>query len=191
MKKLVLATTNKNKVKEIQDILGRYDIEVVTPPDGFDPIEDGDDFSENAYKKAFEAAKLMNLPALADDSGLEIDALNGAPGIYSARYAQTDSERIDRILRELKDVRVEERTAQFTCAMVVVAPDGTTLFGGKGHCKGIIINERLGDHGFGYDPVFFIPELNKTMAELTMDEKNQISHRSKALKQVIQWLIIN
>ena len=188
IKKLVLATNNKNKVIEIKSLLSGKDITVVEVDKDFDPEETGTNFEENAYIKAYEAAKLMNLPALADDSGLEVDALGGKPGIYSSRYAENDSKRIERVLTELKNVPKEERTARFICSVALVAPDGTTLKNCIGKCEGYIIEECKGNNGFGYDPVFFIPELNKTMAELSLDEKNTVSHRSKALNCMIKWL---
>ena len=188
MDKIVLATKNKGKLFEIHDLLKNIDIEALEIQGHFSPIEDGATFSENAYKKAFAAAKIMKLPAVADDSGLEIDVLDGEPGIYSARYAENDEKRIERVLSELRDVPAEYRTARFTCAMVLVGADGKILHACRGYCEGLIIDEKRGTNGFGYDPVFYIPELDKTMAELTLDEKNRISHRSKALKDMIEWL---
>jgi len=191
MKKLVLATKNKNKVAEINDILKTLDIQVVELKGEFNPDESGSTFLENAYIKAYEAAKLTGMPALADDSGLVIDALGGRPGIYSARYADHTQKRNEKVLKELKEVPSDKRTARFVCAMVVVDPSGKTLHSCEGICEGIIINEYRGTNGFGYDPIFFMPELNKTMAELTLDEKNNYSHRSKALKCIIEWLSQN
>ncbi len=190
MKKIVLATGNKNKVKEIQALVEQLGLalEIISAPESFDPEETGKTFEENALIKAKEAAKLLNLPALADDSGLEIDALQGAPGIYSSRYAETNDGRIDRVIKELKNVSQDEKTARFTCSMVFVDGNGKTLKTCKGHCEGMIIDERRGSQGFGYDPIFFIPELNKTLAQIPMNEKNKISHRSNALKCMIEWL---
>jgi len=188
MKRLVLATKNKNKVTEINNLLINTGIQLEEIKGNFDPAETGKSFEENAYIKAYEAAKLTNLPALADDSGLVIDALNGMPGIYSARYAENSQKRIDRVLSELKEIEPKKRTARFVCCMVIVDPSGEILHSCSGSCEGIIIDEQKGSNGFGYDPIFFLPEINKTMAELTLEEKNNLSHRSKALKCTIDWL---
>lgn len=190
MQKLVLATGNLNKVKEVQAKLlaEGIEIEIIQVKQPFDPEENGKTFSENAYIKAYEAAKIMNMPALADDSGLCIDALDGAPGLYSARYAETSEKRIERVLNELKNVPLPQRKAHFTCALSLVKPNGDIIFSCEGICEGLITIEQKGKQGFGYDPVFYIPELNKTMAELTMDEKNKLSHRSNALSKFFEWL---
>jgi len=188
MKKIVLATGNKDKIKEINDLLTGTNIEAIPVSDVFNPEETGTTFEENAYIKAFEAAKIHKIPALADDSGLVVDALNGAPGIYSSRYAQDTASRIKRVLDEMKDVPYEKRTARFVCSMVVVDPEGNILKSCTGKCEGKIITELRGEQGFGYDPIFFIPELNRTMAELTMEEKNRISHRSNALRCILDWI---
>jgi XTP/dITP diphosphohydrolase len=188
MFQLVIATGNKNKVIEIKSLLDKSNVQIVEIQGEFDPEETGNTFEENAYIKAYEAAKMMNLPALADDSGLVVDALNGMPGIYSARYAENTELRIQRVLNELKDFEPNKRTARFVCSMVIVNPAGEVLFSGTGTCEGLIIGQKIGLNGFGYDPIFFIPELNKTMAELSLEEKNIYSHRGKALKSVINWL---
>jgi XTP/dITP diphosphohydrolase len=190
LNKFVLATGNQDKVKEIQAKLREQDIniEIIQVKQPFEVEENGKTFSENAYIKAYEAAKIMNLPALADDSGLCIDALNGEPGIFSSRYADTTQKRIEKVLDNLKNVPLQKRTAHFICAMVLVTPDGDVLFSGEGKCDGIIIDELKGKQGFGYDPIFYIPALNKTMAELSMDEKNKLSHRSAALSKFVLWL---
>lgn len=189
MKKLVIATGNKNKVKEIKSKLEENNIkvELITVDQPFNPEETGVKFSQNAYIKAYAAAKKMNMPAIGDDSGLCIDALAGEPGIYSARYADTNEERIQKVLDELKDVPREKRTAHFVSALAVVDPAGETLYSCEGKCEGIILDELKGNNGFGYDPIFYIPELAKTMAELDMKEKNRVSHRSDALNQFIEW----
>jgi len=188
MNKLVLATKNKNKVIEINNLLKNTGIQIEEIKGDFNPVESGSTFEENAYIKGFEAAKLTNMPALADDSGLIVDSLNGMPGIYSARYAENTQKRIDKVLTELKDVAPDKRTARFVCSMVIVAPSGETLYSCTGKCEGIILDEQKGEHGFGYDPIFLLPEFNKTMAELTLEQKNNYSHRSKALKCMIEWL---
>lgn len=185
---VVIASTNNNKIKEMQDILKNISIKAEGIQDDFDVEETGTTFYENAYIKAFEAAKMLNKPALADDSGLVVDALNGAPGVYSARYAENDQKRIERVIQELKNYKPFEKTARFVCSMVLVNPDGEVLHACEGKCEGFIVNKPKGEHGFGYDPVFYLPELGLTMAELSMEEKNKVSHRSKALKCMIEWL---
>jgi XTP/dITP diphosphohydrolase len=195
---LVLATTNKNKIKEFKHLLNDFEIEVRSLSD-FGPIpeaiEDGASFDENAYKKAHHTARVLGLPAIADDSGLVVEALNGAPGVYSARYAgddATDDENTEKLLTNLKDH--SNRKAFFKCVLSIAVPSGPALTY-EGECHGTIIDEKRGENGFGYDPVFFCEEFGKTFAELTMDEKGQISHRGKALSElqseiekVIKWL---
>lgn len=185
MKRIVLATQNENKLKEMQAIFKHFNIQIINPPNDFDPIEDGKTFFENSLIKAKAASILMNLPALADDSGLEIEALGGEPGIYSARWAPTHSQRIQKALTSLENE--DNRKAQFVCTMTLTDENGELLHTTKGICKGEILKEEKGSGGFGYDPIFFIPELGKTMAELTMDEKNKISHRSIALREMIAF----
>lgn len=189
--KIVLASSNKHKVQEINDIVKtKYgkecDIEFVLPPEGFDPIEDGKTFEENSRIKAMEAWKLTKSWALADDSGLCIKSLNGAPGLYSARYAETPQKRIERVLTEMKDKT--DRTAEFVCAMTLINPQGEVAFACKGICKGSITQEPAGSNGFGYDPIFLVEGRTTTMAELSEEEKNQISHRSQALNQLLDVL---
>lgn len=188
LNKLVFATKNKNKLAEVADILKDTGVLICGVEGKFDPEETGKTFEENAYIKAYEAAKIMGIPAFGDDSGLVVDALDGRPGIYSSRYAETDEKRIAKLIDELKNTPYERCTARFVCAMVVVNPVGEVLYSCQGTCEGNIINTPKGNNGFGYDPIFFIPEKNATMAELSMEEKNQISHRSKALKQLIEWI---
>lgn len=189
--KIVLASSNKHKVQEINDIVKtKYgkecDIEFVLPPEGFDPIEDGKTFEENSRIKAMEAWKLTKSWALADDSGLCIKSLNGAPGLYSARYAETPQKRIERVLTEMKDKT--DRTAEFVCAMTLINPQGEVAFACKGICKGSITQEPAGSNGFGYDPIFLVEGRTTTMAELSEEEKNRISHRSQALNQILDVL---
>ena len=189
--KIVLASSNKHKVQEINDIVKtKYgkecNIEFVLPPEGFDPIEDGKTFEENSRIKAMEAWKLTKSWALADDSGLCIKSLNGAPGLYSARYAETPQKRIERVLTEMKDKT--DRTAEFVCAMTLINPQGEVAFACKGICKGSITQEPAGSNGFGYDPIFLVEGRTTTMAELSEEEKNQISHRSQALNQLLDVL---
>lgn len=187
--KLVFATKNKNKLAEVINILKNTGVSICGVEGEFDPEETGITFEENAYIKAYEAAKIMDMSAFGDDSGLVVDALDGRPGVYSSRYAENDQKRIEKLLEELKEVPHEKRTARFICSMVVVNPEGETLFACQGICEGLIIDSSKGTNGFGYDPIFFIPEKNATMAELTMDEKNTVSHRGKALKKIIEWLL--
>jgi XTP/dITP diphosphohydrolase len=186
--KLVLATKNKNKVREITDkfsgikgmeLLSLLDFE--SPPD---ILEDGVTFTDNALKKARGICLFTSLPSLADDSGLVIDALGGAPGVYSARYGGeklTDFDRNELVLSKMKDVPDGNRTARFVCVIAAVFPDGTELIS-EGMCEGVIADGMLGDNGFGYDPVFYLPERGKTMAEIPLSEKNRISHRAAALE---------
>ncbi|MBO5737912.1 RdgB/HAM1 family non-canonical purine NTP pyrophosphatase [bacterium] len=184
--KIVLATSNSHKVKEINLLVEGLDIEFVLPPDDFDPVEDGKTFEENSLIKAREAWKLSRNWVLADDSGLCIDSLNGAPGIHSARYADTPQARIDRVLTEMKSLK--NRTARFKCAMTLINPDGEVAFSYLGVCEGSIITEQRGVNGFGYDPIFLVDGLNQTMAEVSEEMKNKISHRGKALKKVLEYL---
>ncbi len=184
--KIVLASSNEHKVKEINSIANGYGIEFILPPDGFDPIEDGTTFEENSYIKAHAAWAITKNWALADDSGLCINALDGKPGIYSARYAETPQKRIERVLEELESI--EDRTAHFACAMTLLNPDGEIAFTYTGICEGSIITEQRGSHGFGYDPIFLLKGSDKTIAELSDEEKNKISHRSKALNAVLNYL---
>lgn len=188
IKKLVLATNNRNKIVEIQDILKNLAISVEEAGNNFNPEENGKTFEENAFIKAYAAAKLKNIPALADDSGLEVDALDGKPGIYSSRYGENDEKRINRVLKELQSIPPEKRTASFVCSMVIVSSKAEIIYSCTASVKGYITDKPRGNNGFGYDPIFFIPELNKTMAELSFEEKNSISHRSKALNCIIDFL---
>lgn len=188
MQKIVLATSNPHKVEEINAITKDFGIEFTMPPEGFDPIEDADTFEENALLKAKEAAKLTNMPALADDSGLCVYALDGGPGIYSARYADTPKGRIERLLNELKDVPENKRGAHFVCAMALVDKNGETLFLDRGECHGKIGFEAKGTNGFGYDPVFIVDGGDLTIAQLPEEEKNRISHRAVALEKFLKFL---
>lgn len=192
MTNIVFATSNPHKLQEVNDIAKGSGIEFVLPPKGFDPIEDGTTFEGNSYIKAKEAAKLSGMMALADDSGLCVEALDGAPGIYSARYADTPQARIDKLLNAMSDK--ENRKAKFVCAMTIVNPDGKIVFQTRGECHGEIAKKQSGTNGFGYDPVF-IPTLSLqsqvqevTIAELSEEEKNKISHRGKALRNVLEFL---
>ena len=185
---IVLASSNKHKVQEINDIVKSkgMDIEFILPPDGFDPIENGETFEENSLIKAKAAWAISKNWVLADDSGLCIDALDGKPGIYSARYAETPALRIERVLIELNGA--ENRKAHFSCAMTLLNPNGEIAYKVQGICSGSIIKETRGTNGFGYDPIFLVDGDTRTMAELSEAEKNRISHRSVALNQVLAFL---
>lgn len=184
--KIVFATGNPHKLKEIKEIAGDTDIEFVLPAEGFAPVEDGETFEENSLIKAKEAARVSKMMSLADDSGLCVEALDGAPGIHSARYADTPQARIDKLLQAVKPY--ENRKAEFVCAMTLVDAEGELLYSAVGVCKGEIAKQQSGNGGFGYDPVFLVEGQNKTMAELSEEEKNEISHRGRALRDVIEFL---
>lgn len=189
--KLVLATGNVGKLKEIKRIFSGLDVDIV-PQSEFDAPEAdeiGLSFVENAIIKARSAAAHTSLPALADDSGIEVDALQGEPGIHSARYAGNDESNIDKLLRELSGTADNQRTARFQCVMVYVrhAADPVPLIS-QGSWEGRILTERQGEGGFGYDPVFFVPEHGCSAAELSADAKNAISHRGKALNEMMLLL---
>jgi XTP/dITP diphosphohydrolase len=184
---LVLATRNRGKTKEIRDLLKDFPVEIKNLDDfgTISPIEeDGDTFDDNAFKKASLTAKMLGLPAMADDSGLEVAALDGAPGVRSARYAgpdATDNENNLKLLKEMK--RQGNRAAAFTCVISIAVPSGVALTY-EGRCEGLITESPQGDQGFGYDPVFFYPPLKKTFAQLSVKEKNRVSHRGKALSEM-------
>jgi len=186
MDKIVFATTNAGKIKEIKEILADFDVEVVSMKEmniTADIEENGATFEENSLIKARAVSKLTGLPALADDSGLEVDYLNGEPGIYSARYLGRDTDydyKNNYIIKKLKDAKDEERSARFVCVISLVLPDGRE-FVKKGVMEGRIGYEIKGGNGFGYDPIFYLPEYGKTSAEISAEEKNKISHRGKAL----------
>lgn len=184
--KIVLATGNPGKVREIRRILGELAVEVVPQSDlGVeDADETGTSFVANALIKARHASLMTGLPAIADDSGLVVDALDGRPGVYSARYSgadATDESNIDKLLEELRGVPDERRTAAFHCCAVYVSPDNATSLVAEGRWAGKILEQRRGTGGFGYDPVFFDPECGRTAAELGPELKNARSHRGKAL----------
>lgn len=184
---IVLATRNSGKVKEFQQLLEDFPVQIKNLND-FGPIpeveEDGTTFDDNAYKKASFAAKVLGLPTIADDSGLVVEALGGAPGVMSARYAgenATDQQNIKKLLGEMEGKT--DRGAAFECVISIAVPSGPALTY-EGRCEGEISTEPKGVSGFGYDPVFYFPEYGKTFAELTSEEKNKVSHRGKALAQV-------
>ncbi len=198
---IVLATTNKGKLREMQNIFKAYPVELKTLSD-FGPIpeviEDGETFDDNAYKKAAFTARILGYPALADDSGLCVDALNGAPGVYSARYAgenATDADNVAKLLDAMADQ--ENRKASFQCVISIALPTGPALTY-EGICEGVLTREPAGENGFGYDPLFFFPAYNKTFAQISMEEKAKVSHRGKALGEInreidkiLDWIDIN
>ncbi len=188
---LVIATRNRGKTAEIRDLFKGFPLDIKNLDD-FGPIptveEDGDTFDENAYKKASFSARVLGVPALADDSGLVVDALDGAPGVHSARYAgedSTDEDRCKKLLNEMEGNN--DRKAFFECVISIALPTGPALTY-EARCEGLITEKPAGKNGFGYDPVFYYPPLNKTFAELTIEEKSQVSHRGKALNEVINEL---
>lgn len=194
-KRIVLASNNAGKVGEISQLLEHSGIEVLPQAqfDIQDAVEDGLTFVENAIIKARHAAKLSGLPAIADDSGIEVDSLNGAPGIYSARFAgegSSDEENLLKLLREMKDIPEAQRSARFQCLMVYMrhAEDPTPVIC-QGTWEGRILTAPQGENGFGYDPVFFVPEQNCSSAELDAATKNSLSHRGKALQQLVKRLL--
>lgn len=186
--KIVFATGNAHKLKEIQEIAKDTGIEFILPGDGFNPIENGETFEENSLIKAKEAARVSGKISLADDSGLCVDALNGAPGIHSARYAETPQERIDKLLNAINGKTI--RNAKFVCAMTLVDKNGNILFQTRGECFGKIAEKQSGINGFGYDPIFLTKDTDYklTMAEMSEEAKNQISHRGRALRNVLKFL---
>lgn len=191
--KIVLATGNPGKLREIQRILGDLGVEVVPQSElGVgDADETGDSFVDNALIKARHASLMTGLPAIADDSGLVVDALDGRPGVYSARYSgadATDESNIEKLLREMQGIPGERRTAAFHCCAVFVSADDSTSLVAEGRWAGRILEQRRGTGGFGYDPVFFDPECGRTAAELGPELKNARSHRGKALSALAEML---
>lgn len=194
MKEVVIATKNPGKAKEFKTFFAKYDINAVSLPELSKAIEDVDEtgttFDENAALKAEQIAELLQTPVLADDSGLVIDALDGQPGIYSARYAgepKDDQANIDKVFDELHGVESANRTARFICVLAVAVPGDKTIFK-TGYCEGKILASQSGHNGFGYDPIFIPEGYTKTMAELSPEEKNKISHRSHAMTQLEDWV---
>jgi XTP/dITP diphosphohydrolase len=205
MNKLLVATTNPNKVREIDqvlrplgfDVVGLHELAEVVP----EPVEDADTFEGNARLKAIAYAHALGTACLAEDSGLEVDALGGAPGVHSARYAtlegevevgstreQRDRANNEKLLRALASTPPSQRTARFVCAMCLVDAAGTVTFETRGTYQGVIASAPRGENGFGYDPLLWLPELGKTSAELTPEEKNARSHRGQATRQLASFL---
>ena len=190
IKQIVLASKNKGKVSEIAEILKAINIKVVSMEDvGFDEDikETGSTFEENALIKAKTIYNKLRCPVLADDSGLEVEYLANAPGVFSARFAENDDKRIQKLLYLLDGVSESKRKARFVCSMVLVINDDEVIIT-KGTVEGYIAKERQGDNGFGYDPIFYVPQYKKTMAQLETEIKNQISHRAKALQNLVEQL---
>ena len=192
--KVTLASSNKGKLAEFQQLLSELSFSVV-PQSDFqipDAIENGLSFVENALIKARHASRLTGLPAIADDSGLEVDRLNGAPGIYSSRFSgenATDEKNNQRLLSLLNDTPESERTARFQCVLVFMRhPEDPTPIICQGSWEGLISSKAKGKNGFGYDPIFFVPEFGCTSAQLEKTEKNKISHRGKAMAQLLEKL---
>ncbi|KQH83572.1 XTP/dITP diphosphatase [Vibrio sp. Vb2880] len=192
MKKIVLATGNQGKVREMADLLADFGFDVVAQSEFnvSEVAETGTTFIENAIIKARHAAKETGLPAIADDSGLEVDALDGAPGVYSARYAgehATDQQNLAKLLDAMKDVPEAQRTARFHCVLVLMRHENDpTPLVCHGSWEGRILTEAHGSNGFGYDPIFFVPEDNCASAQLEPARKKQLSHRGQALKKLFQ-----
>ncbi len=198
---IILATRNKNKTREIKQLLKMKDV-VIKDLDDFGTIpeieEDGTSFDENAYKKASFVSRILGYPAMADDSGLVVEALNGEPGIHSARYAgdnATDKENCEKLIKNLKGKK--NRKAAFECVISIAVPTGAALTY-EGRCEGVILEEPAGENGFGYDPYFYYPEFKKTFAEVSMEEKSRVSHRGRALMEIkdefdkiLQWIDLN
>jgi len=198
---IAIATRNKGKTAEIHHLIEGYPV-LIKNLDDFGPIpevkEDGDTFDDNAYKKASFTARVLGVPALADDSGLIVDALDGAPGVHSARFAgknATDRDRCRKLLEAMQNQ--ESRSAAFACVISIAVPSGPALTY-EGRCEGVLTREPQGENGFGYDPIFFYPPLNKTFAQLTREEKSRVSHRGKALREVrrefdkvLKWIRIH
>lgn len=194
MRKIVLASSNQGKLREFSTLLAPYDIEIVTQDQlGIEPAEEtGQTFVENAILKARHASAASGLPALADDSGLEVDALNGAPGVFSARYAgpgAKDGDNNQKLLAALQKVPEAQRTARYHCILVLMrhAQDPTPLIC-QGSWEGVILQEPRGTGGFGYDPLFWLPEQQCSVADLPAEQKNQLSHRGRALRQLVEQL---
>ncbi len=184
MKDLIIATTNRGKFAELKPLLAGHFRQVYSLadfPDTLDVAEDSPYYAENAMKKARKVGEHFGMPALADDSGLEVAALNGRPGIYSSRYGKNDDERIERLLKELEGVPREKRQAKFKAYVALYFPGKDRCYVFYGELKGLIGLEKHGSHGFGYDPVFYSPELGKYLAEISTEEKNRFSHRGRAM----------
>ena len=193
MKKLIFATGNEDKMREIREILADSEYEILSMKEAgadLDIVEDGTTFEENAMIKAKAVMEATGALTLADDSGLEIDAFDGGPGVYSARYLGKDTPYTEKnriILDKMKDIPEKDRTARFVCVIAAAFPDGQTHTT-RGTMEGIIGYEAKGENGFGYDPIFYLPDLKKYSAQLSSEEKNDLSHRGKALRKMREVL---
>jgi XTP/dITP diphosphohydrolase len=185
-KLLIVATGNPGKLREMQAYLENSNWELILKPEELEIEETGETFAANACLKASQVALATGNWAIADDSGLEVDALNGIPGVYSARYGQNDSERIARLLKELGNE--ENRQAQFVCVVAIANPNGAIVLQAEGICRGEILHAPRGNGGFGYDPIFYVPEKQLTYAEMTPQAKRSISHRGKAFTALLPQL---
>ena len=183
MRKLVVATGNPGKLKEMQEYLTGLPWELELKPADIDIEETGTTFVANARIKATEVAKALGKWAIADDSGLMVDALDGSPGIYSARYGKDDRDRINRLLRELGDT--DNRQPKFVCAVAIASPDGKIALETEGVCPGEILTEPQGNGGFGYDPIFYVPSQKQTFAQMSSETKGEVSHRGVAFAQLM------
>jgi XTP/dITP diphosphohydrolase len=186
MTKLVVATGNSGKLREMQTYLADLGWELQLKPPELDIEETGETFTANACLKASLVAKATGEWAIADDSGLQVDALQGAPGIYSARYGKTDAQRIERLLGELGNEA--NRGAQFVCVVAISRPDGAIALCSEGICRGKILHSPQGDGGFGYDPIFYLPEQQLTFAQMTVEMKRRYSHRGQAFEALLPQL---
>lgn len=191
MTRLLIATQNPGKTREFRLLFAPLEERLCFPSDiglQIEVLEDGDTYADNARKKGMAYARASGLLTLADDSGLEVDALDGAPGIRSARYAPGhDADRADALLAHLRDVTWERRTARFRCVIVIITPTGK-IYNVEGVCEGLIAFEPAGEGGFGYDPIFYLPDYDCTMAQLPQEEKNRISHRARAAEAAMPIL---
>ncbi|BCJ88514.1 XTP/dITP diphosphatase [Effusibacillus dendaii] len=189
--KLVLASRNKGKLREFQEALVKFGYTVEPMPENLpEVVEDGLTFEENAAKKAESVAAWLNVPVLADDSGLEVDAIGGRPGVFSARYSglhATDQENNSKLLKELSGIAKDRRTARFVCVLAFARPGENTILA-RGECEGLILEAPQGDAGFGYDPLFLVPQFGKTFGELSLSEKNQVSHRANAIRMLTEQM---
>jgi XTP/dITP diphosphohydrolase len=194
LRQILIGTKNAGKIREMQGLLAGLSVELKSLNEFeqiAEPEETGQSFAENAALKAVYYARAAGLPALADDSGLEVEALSGAPGVYSARYAgarASDADNVAKLLDELKDIPEEKRAARFVCAMVLADPAGEILFQAEGVCRGRIAFEPAGRNGFGYDPVFVPEGFNATFGELSDEIKSDLSHRARAIEKIIRFL---
>ncbi|WP_033544096.1 XTP/dITP diphosphatase [Planococcus sp. CAU13] len=189
MKEIIIATKNKGKAKDFEALLEPMGYKVLTLHDvapHLDVEETGDTFEKNATLKAETIAQELQATVIADDSGLEIDALGGEPGVYSARYSgdeKNDNSNMDKVLQKMVQVPEDERTARFRCVLALASPGKETILF-KGSCEGLIATDKKGSHGFGYDPIFYVPSLDKTMGEMDASEKASISHRGNAMREL-------